>query len=148
MRNISEPASGTWATFAAEARRAAGMTQEDFGKAVGVDRTTVWRWEKKGVKPENVDIVLAVAAAGGMDRAAGMRAARLAVDDGPAPASDPRLTGLDPTDPVVRKILAYDVDDEMKMFMLKRHRENLARAREQSLADVEFLAGQAKRQAG
>lgn len=136
MRNT---ASGTWATLVREGRERVRprLSQQALAELVGVDRTTIWRWESAGVRPENPEMVIAVAAALGVDQDEAMLAAGLAVAGKDAGDADPRLRGLDPNDPVVRKIMSFDVDDEMRDMMLDRHRHNLELDRQRYLAQLE-----------
>lgn len=89
----------------------------------------------------SIDTVHLVADIVGDDRAVALRAAA-GVLIGEAEERDPRLKGLDPADPVVQKILALDIDDELREMMLDRRREILARRHEDDLKDIEFWANQ------
>lgn len=61
VRNTSDENRGTWATFAKAARTGARMTQSELARQLGVERTTVWRWETGKQRPENADMVAAFA---------------------------------------------------------------------------------------
>lgn len=61
VRNTSDENRGTWATFAKAARTGARMSQSELARQLGVERTTVWRWETGKQKPESADMVAAFA---------------------------------------------------------------------------------------
>lgn len=52
---------------------------------------------------------------------------------------DPRLDGLDPTDPVVQHIMSAPVDEEFRSFALNRHRRMTALRRQQDIEELEML---------
>jgi transcriptional regulator with XRE-family HTH domain len=145
MRN-PEIEYGDWKGYVELVRKTTGYKTGKLSQLAGVTGETWWRWENRGQKPKDIATVEKFANGFGLDVEEVQWAAGLAIAD-EGRSANPMLRGLDPTDPVVKKVLAFNVDDEMKMFMLKRHRDNLNRAREQSLIDVEFIAEQAKRQA-
>lgn len=58
MRTPAAPTPGYLRTL----REALGLTQQQFGEAVGVDKMTVWRWEKGQLRP-GADSVKAIDAA-------------------------------------------------------------------------------------
>lgn len=128
MRNIEDVASGDWASFVRQGRRELKLTQETFGARVGVNRSTVWRWEKEGMKPENVTIVSAVARLLGVDDTVALKAAGLFVPAGTAPAAPHPLVNkysVSSSDPIVRRILAANVDDATREDMFRHYRRRL-----------------------
>jgi DNA-binding XRE family transcriptional regulator len=58
MRTPAAPTPGYLRTL----REALGLTQQQFGEFVGVDKMTVWRWEKGQLRP-GADSVKAIDAA-------------------------------------------------------------------------------------
>lgn len=129
-----------FATLVRAGRLAARLSQLALAKAVGVSRETVSRWEFGRQKPENAEVVARLADALKEDLGRLMRAAGLAIEIEGAPEPDPRLRGLDPRDPVVLHIMALDIDEQMRGFMLDRRREILDLRRQQDLAEVDIIA--------
>lgn len=119
MRNTD---SGDWATLVKAGRLAARLSQQALADAVGVSRSTVLRWEGGSQKPENAEVVAKLAEVIREDYNRLMRAAGLALEAEGAPEPDPRLRGLDPNDPVLRRILSGPWDDALKAQMLDRLR--------------------------
>lgn len=145
MRNTS---GSTWATFVKDGRDRAGLSQKALADVLGIERTTVWRWENAGVRPDSPEMVAATADAIHQDRNAAMHAAGLAIPDFAAPEADPRLQGLDASDPIVRRIMGFEIDEEMRAFMLDRHRRNLERDRQRYLEDLDRDLEQFQRRTG
>lgn len=78
VRNTSGPERGTWAAFAKAARAGARISQAELARRLGIDRTTVYRWEAGSNRPESPELVVAFAYVLGIDpeealAAAGMR---------------------------------------------------------------------------
>lgn len=138
--NNAASKSGTWATLVVDGRRRMGYTQERLAALVGVDRTTVWRWEKQNRLPDTVELTLLVARHIGIESEVALHAAGHVGPDTPEPEVDPRLNGLDPRDPVVQHILSLDVDEQMRGYMLDRRREILELRRKQDIAEVDIIA--------
>lgn len=120
-----------------EARAAARLSQQALADALGVNKSTVWRWENEDRRPESIDLAIKVADVTRTSRSLAVAAAGLALPDDEGD-SDPRLAGLDPNDPIVAHILALDVDDEMRGFMLDRRRQQITEQRERDLREIEF----------
>lgn len=133
MRNTS---GSNWATFVKAGRERKRLSQQGLADATGQHRTTIWRWENVGVRPETAEVVTAVADALGETHDDALRAAGLALESTEA-GIDPRLRGFAPNDPVVRKIMSLDVDEDMRQMMLDRHRENLEIQQRRWLEDLE-----------
>lgn len=82
-----------WGPYIADARKKRGMNRTAFADAVGIGRTTAWRWESSDQRPENVDVVLRVASVLGLDIDEALAAAGLSPDrEPPEPqAQEPEL---------------------------------------------------------
>lgn len=79
------------------------MNRTDFASAVGIGRTTAWRWENSDQRPENIRVVAQVAEVLGVDLDEALEAAGL------RPAERPPERPTDqqpPLDPRVRMLLA------------------------------------------
>lgn len=144
MRNIADLESGDWATFVKEGRREAKLTQERLAGMVGVNRTTVWRWENEGMKPENVAMALAVAEALDVDDELALKAAALAKIDTPQRKPHPLVLkyNVSSDDPIVRKILAAPVDEATREDMFAHYRRRL----DEAGADIDWMQRHARRE--
>lgn len=143
MRNIPGVVRGDWKAYVLKIRQATGLKTKALADRAGVSRQTWWRWEQGLQKPESAEATGRFAAGFSLDGEEVLWAAGLAIED-PAAAEatgDPRLIGLDPTDKVVRRILAGPWDEGMKDFMLNDLRQVRAAQRElqqqQELAEIE-----------
>lgn len=58
VRNTPEDARSAWAAFAKAAREQQRVSQTELARRLGVERSTIWRWETGKQRPENVDIVM------------------------------------------------------------------------------------------
>lgn len=146
MRNTPAGHGSTWAALVKEGRQAKRYSQDQLAAMLGTNRTTVWRWEAGRVRPDSIELAEKTIAALNLDRAAALIAAGYAVATTEQAEADPMLSGLDPKDPVVLRIMRMTVDDAFKARMLNRHRDNLERARQQSLADLDWV--EREREAG
>jgi transcriptional regulator with XRE-family HTH domain len=138
VRNTPKAKTPSWRAFVLEARTLARMSQQALADAMGVNKSTVWRWENEDRGPESVEMALRVADATRSSRELAVAAAGFALpeeDD----ELDPRLRGLDPADPVVRHIMGLDIDEETRGYMLDRRREILALRREQDLRELDII---------
>jgi transcriptional regulator with XRE-family HTH domain len=143
MRNIEDVTSGDWASFVREGRREVKMTQEKFAAAARVNRSTVYRWEKDGMKPESVSQVIAVADVLGVDHAVALKAAGLAPPEPAEPRKPHPLVvkyGLSSSDSIVRRILAEDTDEVTREQMFRHYRRRL----DEAAADIDWMARTAK----
>lgn len=140
VRNAPKQPTPTWQAFVLEARRLSGMSQQALADALGVNKSTVWRWENESRAPESLDLAVRLADATRTPRDVAAAAAGFAMRDETEDDLDPRLVGLDPNDPVVRHIMALDIDEDMRGYMLDRRRQILDLRRQQDLAEVDILA--------
>lgn len=132
--------SGDWATLVKTGRIAARMSQQALADAIDVSRSTVVRWERNIQKPENPEVVGRLAKVIREDHDRLMRAAGLALAGEAGPEPDPRLRGLDPNHPTVRRIMSLNVTEETRTWMLDRQRQLEAARVQQDIADLELLA--------
>lgn len=135
MRNAPAPRT-TWKAFVLESRRAARLSQQALAEALGVNKTTVWRWENEDRRPETPELAIKVATVTRQQPDRALVAAGFAIqieDD-----LDPRLVGLDPGDPVVQHILSAPVTERMRELMLDRRRQQIAHRDAQDIAELEF----------
>lgn len=116
------------------------MSQQALADALGVNKSTVWRWENESRAPESLDLAVRLADATRTPRDVAAAAAGFAMRDEAEDDLDPRLVGLDPNDPVVRHIMALEIDEDMRGYMLDRRRQILDLRRQQDLAEVDILA--------
>ena len=140
MRNAPKTPTPTWRAFVLEARTLARMSQQALADALGVNKSTVWRWENENRAPESLELAIRLADATRSSREVAAAAAGFAMPDDSEEAPDPRLRGLDPKDPVVIHIVNLDIDEEMRRFMLDYHRQKLALRREQDILEVDIMA--------
>lgn len=158
MRNNPEPESGTWASLVLETRKAAGLSQQKFGALIGVDRSTVWRWENWNQKPDSVEVVATFAEATGAHVAVAMQRSGYAA--APRPTADAssvpepaihayaRKLGLELHSPIVAKILAGPWDEGMMRFMLDRERQWQDAAIQQRIEQIEVTEEAYRRRGG
>lgn len=57
MRNSLNSARDTWAAYVKSAREAAGLSQTELARRMGINRNTIGRWESGKFRPENADLV-------------------------------------------------------------------------------------------
>jgi hypothetical protein len=135
VRNEEAPAD-TWASLVREAMDATQLDEYALAEEIGTNRTTVWRWLQERTRPANVPTVERFAAATGIDLNRALRVAGFA-PRGTAPADEAQSVppGFNPSDPIVRKILAANVDDERRAEMFAHYRRRLDEAK----ADIDFM---------
>lgn len=141
VRNINPVESGTWATMVRDARAQLQLSQQALADRVGVDRTTVWRWENKNQRPDTLEIAERAIAVLNLNRDAALIATRYLTADPKAivqPPPDPRLRGLSPNDRVVQHIMTAPVTERQREVMLNRRRQQLAHRDAQDIAELQF----------
>lgn len=84
MRNVP-PAEGGWASYVRAAREHAKLTRPALAVAMGVQRSTIYRWETTNTRPEQADVVARFARETGVNldealAAAGLRPGVVAPD--------------------------------------------------------------------
>lgn len=143
MRKLLGIGRGDWAALVAHVRQETGLKTGPLADMAGVSPETWWRWEKRGQKPKEADVVERFAKGFGLEADDAMWAAGLLIEDS-AEDADPRMNGLNPNDPVVAHIMRLEVDEEMRGFMLDRRREQIAQRNEQDLREIEFWANKGR----
>jgi DNA-binding XRE family transcriptional regulator len=136
MRNAPSPRT-TWKAYVLDARRTARLSQQALADALGVNKTTVWRWENEDRRPESLELAIKVADVTNTAREVAVVAAGFAM---PQAEFDPRLAGLDPNDPIVRHIDGLNISEQRKQWMFDRRRKILEDRRRADLEEVQFLA--------
>lgn len=144
VRNTDPAPRGEWGNYVRAARERRGVSQAAFARLLGVDRATVYRWESKQQRPENVEIVVAVAQhlALDVDEALGAAGLRVSPDVTPVEPYDEELE-LVRTDP--------NLDPEDKVRIATLIMERRERERSASIADTRRLIElmrQRRREAG
>lgn len=144
VRNTDPAPRGEWGTYVRTARERRGLGQAALARLLGVDRATIYRWESKQQRPENVETVVSVAQvlALDVDEALGAAGLRVPADVVPAEPYDEELE-LVRTDP--------NLDPEDKVRIVDLIIERRERERSSSLADTRRLIElmrQRRREAG
>lgn len=131
----------TWASIVAEGMAAGEFTDEgELAAAIGTNRTTVWRWLHRGKRPANVPTIERFSTVTGIDLNRSLRAAGFA-PQGAVAVSAPRVPpGFNASDPIVRKILAADVDEQTREEMFRHYRRRLDEAK----ADIDWMTRHAR----
>lgn len=131
MRNILgvEIKRGDWAALVLRVRETTRLKTGKLSEMAGVSPETWWRWENRGQKPKEAEVVRAFADAFHVEPELALWAAGLTITS-TSPAADPRLAGLDPKDKTVRKILDGPFDYDMQEEMLENLRAQRAQERE------------------
>lgn len=122
MRN-----SDTWSAYVKTLRERAGLSQAALGEAIGLNRSTVWRWETGKSRPDDIDVIARVAHAVRSTTQEAMAAAGLA-----AP------TDREPDDPELQLILEADVSQEVRKMMIQRLEELRRRDRERRMDEIRW----------
>lgn len=140
VRNSPKAPTPTWQAYVLEARRLSGLSQQALADVLGVNKSTVWRWENESRAPESLDLAVRVADATRTPRETAAAAGGFTMRDETDDTPDPRLVGLDSNDDVVRLIMSLDVDESLRSRMLNRRRQVLADRTRADLEEVRFLA--------
>ncbi|MEU4777504.1 helix-turn-helix transcriptional regulator [Micromonospora sp. NPDC023633] len=91
--NTATPDRGTWASLVTTTRERVGMNKSELARRLGIDRTTIIRWESGRSRPEDPAVVEAFAALFGLNADEVLVAAGLRVGTSPPgrSTSDPPL---------------------------------------------------------
>lgn len=126
MRSTRPGERGSWASYARAARLAARLSQVELARRIGVDRTSIGRWESGRYKPDRADQVVAFARATGVPVEEALAAA------GFRPHLEPPATPTTSADPELQAILDAPVPARVKQRMiayLEQLRQNDAQRR-------------------
>lgn len=139
MRKLLDVERGDWQALVIHVRDLTKLKTGPLAARAGVSPETWWRWERRGQKPKEADVVGRFAKAFGLEIDDAMWAAGLLVE-GQAEEADPRLLGLDPADEVVQFIMSLEVDDVQRERMLERRRLILAERARADIEEIRFWA--------
>ncbi len=142
VRNDGSDRRQTWAEYVAKLRKATRLSRPKFAERLGVDPTTVWRWEVKGQRPESSEVPELIALTFGLDVDDVLTAAGL------KPSGDRAPEPPQPPDEEVELILAQKVDEDTKQAMLERLFQLRERDKQRRIEEIQFLVEQARRARG
>lgn len=131
-RDIDSDAFSGWARYLKGIQARPGWSVARLAREADIHRTTIFRWIAGDTENISTQRVIAIAEAVGDDPAVALRAVG---DMLTGETADPDAPDM--SDPVVRKIMSFNVDDEMRQMMLERHRENLEFQRRRWIEDIE-----------
>jgi transcriptional regulator with XRE-family HTH domain len=133
VRNTPADQRGAWATFAKAARTGARISQSELARRLGVDRTTIFRWESGRARPESAEMIRAFAEVLDIELDEALAAAGLR--PGVAPPVEPTRE----RDEEMELILAAPVDDRMKSLMVDRLLELRERDKRRRMDEFRFI---------
>lgn len=131
-RDVDDDGFTGWAKYLKGIQERPGWSVARLAREADIHRTTIFRWIAGDTENISTQRVIAIAKAVGDDPAIALRAAGEMLN---GERVDPNAPDM--RDPVVRRIMALDVDDEMREMMLERHRENLELQQRRWLEDLE-----------
>lgn len=139
VRNTPERRA-VWAAYIQALRQASRISRPELARRLGVDPTTVWRWETSRQKPESPDIPQAIARLFDQDVDQVLAAAGLIPDADPAPVAE--------VDPEEEYVLKHPrLSDARKVQIIKLIRARRAREREAGMEDTRRLVELIEREA-
>lgn len=133
MRNIESAPRVEWGAYVKAARERRSLSQVALARLLSVDRATIYRWEAKQQRPENVDTVVTVAQVLALDVEEALAAAGLR----PAGAEAPPVEPYDEELELVRTDPNLEPEDKVRIVDLIVDRRN--REREASIAETRRL---------
>lgn len=136
VRSTPERRREAWASYIQALRKATGVSRAELARRLGVDPTTVWRWETKRQKPESPDIPLAIAELFSLDADEVMAAAGLKPDTA---VSQPTVE----VDEELELILNAPVNARMKKKMIERLFELREQDKQRREAEIKWWIEQA-----
>lgn len=139
MRKLPQIERGDWRALVEYVRDITKLKTGPLAERVGISPETWWRWERRGQRPKEAHIVERFAKAFGLETDDAMWAAGMLIDE-QATDPDPRLTGLDPNDAVVSRIMSLDVSEPFRSQLLSRYRRVLEARRQADLEEIDMLA--------
>lgn len=125
-----------WAIYVQSAVDFYGGNVSLLAREADVGRSSIYRYLNDAPTRVTIEVASKIARARGDDPANAIRAAGALLDTEDE-AQDPRLAGLDPIDPAVRRILDGPWDEGMKDFMLHELRRTRARQTQEELDRIE-----------
>lgn len=134
VRNTTRDPRSAWATFAKAARTQRRMSQSELARRIGVERTTVWRWETGRQRPESADIVARFADALEIDLDEALAAAGLRPDITP-----PTEPTREPDEEIDLVMTDPRLDDDMKQRIVRLILERRAAAKAAALEETKRL---------
>lgn len=139
VRNADQEDRGTWATYAKQARIAAGLSQTELATKLDTDRTTIYRWETSKTIPNDGELVTRFASAVGIkDTAEALQAAGIIPIPGGATApAKPTNQVVD--DPEIQIIMDANVSDDLKTELVAHVRERRKEDQKRRLAEIDFI---------
>lgn len=130
MRNTDRAARGSWSTYVRSIRHAMGLGPSAFARQVGVDRTTLHRWESGRYRPSSAQDVARFAEATGVDLYEALRVAGfLPVEPAEKPAPPPPPP-LDPDLALLARRLADPATPRAEREIIRAALRHLARLSE------------------
>lgn len=135
LEDVDEPEAGQggtseWAKYIRSISKRPDWSVARLARESQTARSTLFRWLKDGGERVTIEKVRQIAHAAGDDVEIALKAAGNLLQREP----------LDPNDPVVKHILALDIDAEMREMMLDRRREILALRQEQDIREADIIA--------
>lgn len=129
VSNASPPPRGTWATYAEAARLRLKVDKTGMADLLGIERSTIHRWETGRTRPRDPEVIRLFAEVAGLDLDEALAAAGL------RPGAESRPT---PRDEEIERVLQSDLSNPIKMKIIeslmamreedeRRHREDLQR---------------------
>lgn len=141
VRNASPQPRNTWGGYVAGVREAVGMSRAELARRLGVDPTTVWRWETTGSRPESAEIPEALAKLFKLNpdevlAAAGLKSATV-------PAEPTRQV-----DEEAEEILRSNLPQSVKRELLQVLEEERQRDRQRRMENMRRLIAAERRRSG
>lgn len=141
VRNASPQPRNTWGGYVSALREAVGISRAELARRLGVDPTTVWRWETAGSRPESAEVPEALAALFKLDldevlAAAGLKTASV-------PAAPTREV-----DEEVENIMSSNFSDRVKRELLEVLAEERARDKARRIDNMNRLMDARRRRTG
>jgi hypothetical protein len=139
MRKLLKIERGDWRALVLHVRETTRLKTGVLSARADVSPETWWRWEKRGQRPKEADVVERFARAFSIEPDDAMWAAGLLIEDESAFGTDPRLHGLNPEDEVVRHIMSLNIDEERRERMLNRQRQIVALRVRQDIEEIDLM---------
>lgn len=132
VRTIPDRPRDSWATYVSALRQATGISRAEMARRLGVDPTTVWRWETGRQKPESPAVPQAMAGLFHLDLDEALAAAGL------KPDVEPPKEPTRERDEEMELILSAPVDERTKKQMIDRLLMLREQDRRRRIDEIEF----------